>query len=248
MLTLDYKIIMVAMYLKEKLKSLIESHHIEKFIMVLIALNLITFILDTMQSVHNILGEIFHGFEVISIIIFTVEYLCRVITLDRFKDIFKPMMLIDLFAILPFYLTFCSINTIFLRIFRLSRLIRLLKIGRYSNALNNIIQAFKEKKEELIITLSIFLTAILIASILMYIAENPVQPEVFSSVPKCFYFSIITFTSVGYGDISPISDFGKAVASITAILGVGLHGLFIGIFSVALMNAFSKKDENKEEQ
>lgn len=236
------------MSIREKLRSLIDNHSVEKFIMVLIILNLITFVLDTMQSFHAVFGDWVYRFEVFSIIIFTIEYLCRVITIDRFKDIFKPMMLIDLFAILPFYLTFCSINTIFLRIFRLSRLIRLMKIGRYSNALNNIIQAFKEKKEELIITLSIFLISILIASILMYIAENPVQPEVFSSVPKCFYFSVITFTSVGYGDISPISDFGKAVASITAILGVGLHGLFIGIFSVALMNAFSKKDESKEEQ
>ena len=172
------------MNIREKLRSFIDNYHVEKFIMVLIILNLINFVLDTMQSFHAIFGDWVHRFEVFSIIVFTVEYLCRIITIDRFKDIFKPMMLIDLFAILPFYLTFCSINTIFLRIFRLSRLIRLLKIGRYSNALNNIVQAFKEKKEELIITLSIFLIAILVASILMYIAENPVQPEVFSSIPK----------------------------------------------------------------
>lgn len=233
--------------IRDKLKFVIENHHVEKFIMILIILNLMTYVLDTMQSFHSIFGNWVQRFEILSIMIFTVEYICRVITLDKFKDIFKPMMLIDLFAILPYYLAFCTINTIFLRIFRLSRLIRLLKIGRYSHALENIVQAFKDKKEELIITCSIFLTAILIASILMYIAENPVQPEVFSSIPKAFYFSIITFTSVGYGDISPISDFGKAVAAVTAVLGVGLHGLFIGIFSVALMNAFTKKDENNKE-
>lgn len=234
------------MIIKEKLKQVINNNAVEKFIMVLIILNLITFVLDTMQGFHAMFGDLVHYFEVLSIIIFTIEYICRILTIDRHKDIFKPMMLIDLFAILPFYLTFCSFNAIFLRIFRLSRLVRLLKIGRYSHALDNIIQAFKDKKEELVITFSIFVTAILIASILMYIAENPVQPEVFSSIPKCFYFSVITFTSVGYGDISPISDFGKVIASITAILGVGLHGLFIGIFSVALMSAFTKKDSSEE--
>lgn len=234
------------MIIKEKLKQVINNNAVEKFIMVLIILNLITFVLDTMQGFHAMFGDLVHYFEVLSIIIFTIEYICRILTIDRLKDIFKPMMLIDLFAILPFYLTFCSFNAIFLRIFRLSRLVRLLKIGRYSHALDNIIQAFKDKKEELVITFSIFVTAILIASILMYIAENPVQPEVFSSIPKCFYFSVITFTSVGYGDISPISDFGKVIASITAILGVGLHGLFIGIFSVALMSAFTKKDSSEE--
>jgi len=234
------------MIIKEKLKQVINNNTVEKFIMILIILNLITFVLDTMQGFHAIFGDLVHYFEVISIIIFTIEYICRILTIDRLKDIFKPMMLIDLFAILPFYLTFCSFNAIFLRIFRLSRLVRLLKIGRYSHALDNIIRAFKDKEEELVITFSIFVTAILIASILMYIAENPVQPEVFSSIPKCFYFSVITFTSVGYGDISPISDFGKVIASITAILGVGLHGLFIGIFSVALMSAFTKKDSSEE--
>lgn len=234
------------MYIKKKLKEFINNHIVEKFIMVLIILNLITYILDTMQSFHAVFGNLVSQFEVISIIIFTVEYICRVLTLDKFIDILKPMMLIDLFAILPFYLTFCSFNGLFLRIFRLSRFIRVLKIGRYSHALDNIIQAFKDKKEELIITFSIFLTAILITSILMYIAENPSQPEVFSSIPKCFYFSIITFTSVGYGDISPVTNFGKIVASISAMLGVGIHGLFIGIFSVALMNAFTKKRNNEE--
>lgn len=233
------------MIIKEKLKHIINNSIVEKFIMCLIILNLITFVLDSMQSVHIVLGAWFHKFEVISILIFTIEYVCRILCIDRITDIFKPMMLIDLFAILPFYLAFCSFNAIFLRIFRLSRFIRLLKIGRYSHALDNIVQAFKDKKEELIITFSIFVISILIASILMYIAENPVQPDVFSSIPKCFYFSVITFTSVGYGDISPISNFGKIIASITAILGVGLHGLFIGIFSVALMNAFTKKDDNK---
>lgn len=224
--------------MRQKIKNLIDNPHIEKFIMALIVLNLLVYVLDSVSGFHNLFNDWIRRFEILSVVIFTVEYLCRVITLDRFKDLFRPMLMIDLFAILPFYLSFCTVNAVFLRVFRLGRFLRFLKIGRYSKAMENIINAFKEKKEELIITFSLFFGAVLFASIILYIVENPVQPEVFSSIPKTFYFAIITFTSVGYGDISPITDLGKMLTSIFAILGVGFHGLFIGIFSVALMDAF----------
>ena len=123
-----------------------------------------------------------------------------------------------------------------------------MKISRYSKAIDNIVRAFKSKKDELIVTVSIFAISILIASILMYIVENPVQPEVFSSIPKCFYFSIITFTSVGYGDISPISDLGKMLASLLATIGIGFYGLFIGIFSVAMIDAFIENGKLKDKE
>ncbi len=226
--------------LKNKINNIINNQIFEKSIFILIVLNLIVFIMDSVNSFHNMFSIQIKYFELFSIIIFTIEYLLRVIACNNFKDLFKPMMLIDFFAVIPYYLSFCPVNTVFLRIFRLSRLLRILKIGRYSQALENIKNAFIDKKEELLITFSIFFIAILISSILMYLVENPAQPQVFTSIPKCFYFSIITFTSVGYGDISPVTDLGKFLASIIAILGVGLHGLFIGVIGVALMNAFKK--------
>lgn len=229
--------------IRDKIRHFVENPNVEKFIMLLIILNLLVFVLDTVSTFHSFFNNWIHRFEVVSILIFTIEYILRVITLNKLKDLFRPMMLIDLFAILPFYLEFCNINTVFLRIFRLSRLARILKIGRYSSAIDNLAKAFNDKKEELIVASSIFFICILFASILMYIFENPIQPEVFSSIPKSFYFSIITCTSVGYGDISPLSSGGKAIASILAVLGVGVHGLFVGIFSVALMNAFKNKSE-----
>ncbi|MCM1339776.1 MAG: potassium channel family protein, partial [Muribaculaceae bacterium] len=106
---------------------------------------------------------------------------------------------------------------------------------------DNIKNGFKAKKEELIITLSIFCIGILVSSILLYFAENQAQPELFSSIPKCFYFSVITFTSLGYGDIVPITTAGKIISSLTAILGIGLHGLFIGVIGSAFMQAFKKE-------
>ena len=112
-----------------------------------------------------------------------------------------------------------------------------MKISRYSKAIDNIVRAFKSKKDELIVTVSIFAISILIASILMYIVENPVQPEVFSSIPKCFYFSIITFTSVGYGDISPISDLGKMLASLLATKYISFKGLISCLLVKKLIHA-----------
>lgn len=222
------------------INKLLNNHTFEKSIMILIFLNLIIFVLDTVSSFHNAFSSYIKAFEVFSIAVFTVEYLLRLFSLEKFKDLFKPMMLIDFWAIFPYYLSFCPINTVFLRICRFARVIRILKIGRYSEALENIKNGFKSKKEELIITFSIFCIGILVSSILLYFAENPAQPELFSSIPKCFYFAIITFTSVGYGDISPATTAGKVISSITAILGIGLHGLFIGVIGAAFMQAFKK--------
>lgn len=224
------------MMMKKKITLILEKS--EKPILILIVLNLVVFILDSMNSFHANFNNYIRRFEVFSIVIFTVEYVLRVLTINNLKDLFKPMMLIDFFAVAPFYIN--STNTIFLRVLRFSRFLRVLKVSRYSQALNNIIDAFKAKKEELIITFSFFAVGILISAILMYLTEHDAQPHIFSSIPKCIYFAIITFTSVGYGDITPVTRLGEIVCSITAIFGIGIHGLFIGVIGTALMEALKK--------
>lgn len=224
------------MMMKKKITLILEKS--EKPTLILIVLNLVVFILDSMNSFHTNFNDYIRKFEVFSIVIFTVEYMLRVLTINNLKDLFKPMMLIDFFAVAPFYIN--STNTIFLRVLRFSRFLRVLKISRYSQALNNIIDAFKAKKEELIITFSFFAVGILISAILMYLTEHDAQPHIFSSIPKCIYFAIITFTSVGYGDITPVTRLGEIVCSITAIFGIGIHGLFIGVIGTALMEVFKK--------
>ena len=222
--------------MKKKITLILEKS--EKPILILIVLNLVVFILDSMNSFHTNFNDYIRKFEVFSIVIFTVEYMLRVLTINNLKDLFKPMMLIDFFAVAPFYIN--STNTIFLRVLRFSRFLRVLKVSRYSQALNNIIDAFKAKKEELIITFSFLAVGILISAILMYLTEHDAQPHIFSSIPKCIYFAIITFTSVGYGDITPVTRLGEIVCSITAIFGIGIHGLFIGVIGTALMEVFKK--------
>ena len=225
------------------IKQILEKS--EKPILILIVLNLVIFILDSMNFFHTNFNNYVRKFEVFSIGIFTIEYLLRVLTINNFKDLFKPMMLIDFFAVTPFYLN--STNTIFLRVLRFSRVLRIAKIGRYSQALDNIISAFKSKKEELIITFSFFAVCIIISAILMYLTEHDAQPYIFTSIPKCIYFAIITFTSVGYGDITPVTKLGEIVCSITAIFGIGIHGLFIGVIGAAFMDAL-KQDLNSNKQ
>lgn len=222
--------------MKKKIIQILEKS--EKPILILIVLNLFVFMLDSMNSFHANFNNYIRRFEIFSIVIFTVEYVLRVLTINNLKDLFKPMMLIDFFAVAPFYIN--STNTIFLRVLRFSRFLRVLKVSRYSQALNNIIDAFKAKKEELIITFSFLAVGILISAILMYLTEHDAQPHIFSSIPKCIYFAIITFTSVGYGDITPVTRLGEIVCSITAIFGIGIHGLFIGVIGTALMEVLKK--------
>ena len=227
--------------MKQKIKILLNNTNFEKFIVTLILLNLGVIILDSMSGFHNTFNNYVRWFEVITIVIFTFEYILRILTIEKISDVFKPMMLVDFFAIAPFYISFISLNTIFLRMFRLSKFLRLLKIGRYSNAMENIKNSFLSKKEELIITFSIFACGILVSAILMYYAEYESQPLVFSSIPKCLYFSIITFTTIGYGDVTPVTALGKIISCVSAIFGVGLHGLFIGIIGTAFISAFKKE-------
>lgn len=124
--------------LKNKINNILNNRIFEKSIFVLIILNLIIFIMDSVKTFHNTFLIQIKYFELFSIIIFSIEYLLRVIVCNNLRDLFKPMMLIDFFAVAPYYLSFCPVNTVFLRIFRLSRLLRILKIGRYSQALENI--------------------------------------------------------------------------------------------------------------
>lgn len=223
--------------MKKKMILILEKS--EKPILLLILLNLVVFTLDSMSFFHANFNDYVRRFEVFSIAIFTIEYVLRVLTINSVKDLFEPMMLIDFFAVAPFYLS--STNTIFLRVLRFSRVLRIAKIGRYSQALENIISAFRTKKEELMITFSFFAVCIIISAILMYLTEHEAQPHIFSSIPKCIYFAIITFTSVGYGDITPVTRLGEIVCSITAIFGIGIHGLFIGVIGAALMEALKTK-------
>lgn len=222
------------------------------FIMILIILNVVALILDTVPVIKESAGKLFLIFEVFSVAVFTVEYGMRIYVSDmiypcssRFKSamkfIFSVFGLIDLLAILPFYLPFLiKIDLRFLRVLRLMRFIRVFKINRYNNSLTLIFSVIKEKKSELAITGFVALLILLIASFLMFDIEGSVQPDKFPNMLSCLWWAIATLTTVGYGDVYPVTGVGKFLSATIAVLGIGLVALPTGIISAGFIDKIGK--------
>lgn len=222
-------------------------------ILILILQSIISVIISTFENVPNSIRLFNSNFEVISIIIFTVEYILRIWTADlqypeygviksRLKYIFSFMAIIDLLAILPYYLPFIT-NVDFrsLRTLRLFRMLRIFKLNRYISALNTVSQVLKKKKDQLISSFCVVVVLMLIASILMYYVEHDAQPDVFKNAFSGLWWAVATLTTVGYGDIFPITIAGKIISAFIAILGIGLVAVPTGIISAG----FSEELETK---
>lgn len=225
----------------------------------LIVLNVLSIVLESVDTLHIKYASFFYYFEIISVMFFTVEYLLRIWTANenpRFRKLisgnlrfaFTPMAVIDLLAVLPFYLPFVGVDLRFMRILRLMRLFRLLKITRYLKALALINRVLHEKREELFISVVFTAFMLLITSILMYYVENDAQPEVFSSIPETMWWGIATLTTVGYGDVYPITGLGKLFGGVIALLGIGLFALPAGILASGFSEELrrSKQSQDKD--
>jgi len=228
------------------------------FIMTLITLNVIAVILATVERLNLQYQYYFRIFEIFSVTIFTIEYLLRLWTCTinknfrnsitgRIKYIFTPFAIIDLLAILPFYLPMIiPLDLRFIRAVRLFRLFRLFKIGRYSKAAFILKKLLKDKKEELVLVVFIVFLLLIIFSSLMYFIEKEAQPEAFSSIPEAMWWGIITLTTVGYGDVYPITPLGKILGGLIAFLGIGMFALPAGILGSGLVEAIQKKGKGNE--
>lgn len=217
------------------------------FIISIILLNMLTIILESFQPLSLRWGNYFKIFETLSVIIFTVEYLLRMYTSviqfpDRspikaaFRFIFSFMALVDLFAILPFYLPFIiPMDMRFLRILRLGRLLRVLKLNRYSEAFSIIGRVVLRKKEQLIVTMFVTVILLLLSASIMYNIENQTQPESFPNIIASFWWAIATLTTVGYGDVYPVTVLGKILSALIALLGIGLVAIPTGIISAGFV-------------
>ncbi len=212
------------------------------FIQFLIVLSLISFSIETLPNLSENTIGILNITEAITVVIFTIEYLLRLLVADKkLKFIFSFYGLIDLCAILPFYIA-RGIDLRSIRIFRLFRLFRSFKIFRYSNALQRFRDAFLLVKEELILFLVATGFLLFIASVGIYYFENSVQPDQFKSVFHCLWWAVITLTTVGYGDVYPITVGGKIFTSFIAIIGIG----FVAVPTGLLASALTKTIKNNE--
>jgi voltage-gated potassium channel len=231
---------------------------VNSFIVGLIIVNTGAVILETVESIYQPNKELFRILEVFSVIIFSVEYILRVWTCTnidenkhpiagRLKYILSISAIIDLFAILPFYLPlFVKYDLRFIRILRLLRFFRFFKLGRYLNASRVITNVFKSKKEELVLSFLITFFLIIIASSVMYYAEHDAQPDKFSSIPETMWWAVATLTTVGYGDVFPITNLGRILTSCISILGIGIFALPAGILASGFSAEFQnlKKEKN----
>ncbi len=234
--------------MKQFLKSVVElndnklSRYFAFFIQALILVSVITFSMDTIPNLKPETKALLAAIEVFSVVVFTIEYVLRIYVADRkFRFIFSFFGLIDLLAILPFYLSF-GVDLRSLRALRFLRLFIVLKLVRYNKAMNHFIKAMSTAREQIL--LFIFITIILIyfAAVGIYYFENEVQPDKFSSIFDSLWWAIITLTTVGYGDVFPITVGGKVFTFIILMLGLGIVAVPTGIISSALTKSVDKED------
>lgn len=220
----------------------------------LIAANVVAVVVETVPAVRAAAAGWFHAFEVASVAVFTVEYLLRVWSAPeggrfegavrgRLRFAVTPLALVDLAAVLPAYLPFLGVDLRILRGVRLVRLVRILKLARYSRALRSMGAAFRRRREELVLSLSLVGLLVLVASSLMYYAEHAAQPEVFGSIPEALWWGVVTLTTLGYGDVVPVTTLGRVMGGLFALSGV----LLIALPTALLGSAFVQEVEGGAE-
>lgn len=225
------------------------------FIIVLIILNIIAVILETVKSIHNQYASFFYYFDLISVIIFTIEYVLRVWSSNheekykhsfwgRLKYMFSIGALIDLVAFLPFYISrIFGIHLDFreIRMLRLLRVLRLFRLTAYTHSAHMIINVFKKRKNELGLSFVLAMFLIIIASCIMYFVEHryPSEEESqFKSIPATIWWAVVSLTTTGYGDMYPLTGLGKAMASLIMLTGVAFFALPAGIITAGFIDEF----------
>ena len=221
------------------------TDRIDKFIYVLILLSTLAIILESDQELSKTYHRLFQNFEVISVAIFSLEYIYRtVLGFRRNKNLkynYSFYGLIDLIAVLPFFLPLAfAFDSRALRILRLIRALRVLKVSQHSKAVKHLLQVFKQIKGELTLTFFLSLILIVFSGIVVYYAENPSQPDVFNNIGNSIWWALATLTTVGYGDIYPITVLGKLIASFVAIVGIGLIAIPTGLISATYVDILKK--------
>lgn len=211
-----------------------------------------------LESVHSIAVEyadLLRGFEILSVVVFTIEYILRIWSCPvdkrysggiggRIKYAISFMALVDLVAILPFYLPFLiQLDLRFVRVLRLLRLFRLAKLSRYTSALAQLGQVFRSRREHLVITFAGIIIILVFASGLMFYVENQAQPDHFSSIPETMWWAVCTMTTVGYGDVYPVTALGKILAGVVSILGLCLFAVPAGIISSGFIEILTNKTD-----
>lgn len=212
------------------------SRWLNNAIIALILLNVLAIVIESIPAIGERYTREFWYFEIFSVSLFTLEYLARLwscVELPLYREMptlkarlhyaRTPLAIIDLLAILPFYISFqVDFDLLFLRILRL---LRLLKIARYSPAMNALLDVLKKESEALLASVVVLLMMLFIAASGIHLLEAETQPEVFGSIPESLWWAIVTLTTVGYGDVVPVTPGGKIFGGLISLIGIGMVAL-----------------------
>lgn len=223
------------------------GNYVDHLIVALIVANVVVVALETVDWIYVQYVDEFYVFEAISVSIFAVEYIGRIWAvvehpdyehpaIGRLRHAKSPYMIVDLLAIAPFFIG-VFVDLRFLRALRLLRFFRLLKLTRYSESMRLFLEAFRIKRTQLLVTLYIGTIILFTSSSLMYFAERNAQPDMFSSIPATLWWGVVTLTTVGYGDVHPVTPFGKVVGALIAMTGIGLFALPASILASGFIEA-----------
>jgi len=231
----------------------VTSRFVDALIATLIIANVIVILLETVPSLAAKHGPYFQAFDLFTVVAFTIEYGLRLWSCTyspqyahpiwgRVRFAQRPMIVIDLIAILPFFLPMLlPMDMRMIRILRLVRLLRVFKLARYSRALQMMGRVLMSKKEELVVGFVVMLILLVFASSLMYVVEHAEQPEAFGSIPSSMWWAVSTLTTVGYGDVYPITSVGRILGALIAMMGVGMFAMPAGIIA----QGFSEQHRRK---
>jgi len=236
--------------------SRIASRIFDTVIMTLIVCSILSVFIFTFEQIRDTLfGRVLFDLEFLSLVIFTFEYALRLWTADllypnsgpltsRFRYMLSAMAIIDLISILPFVLLplhFIPYNLVSIRMIRLVRLLRIFKLNRYSDALSSIGEVLRSRSQQMVASIFFVFIILVLASLLIYHAEHDAQPKAFANAFSGLWWAVATLTTVGYGDIYPITPVGRFLGAIIAILGIGMVAVPTSILSAGFMELLNKR-------
>ncbi len=224
-----------------------------RFIVLLIVANLVSTTLETVPTLQARYGPLFTAIEFLSLVVFTIEYGLRLWVavehspyghlspaIARLKFMLSPLGMIDLLAVLPFWLAF--VLPLDLRVLLVFRMVRFLKLARYSPAMRSLLDVIYTERRALFGCLVILIGATLLAASVMHLLEGRVQPDKFGTIPDAMWWAIVTLGTIGYGDAVPMTLVGRFVASITIVVGLVMIALPVGIVATAFANQIHRRD------
>ena len=230
------------------------SKVVDRGLIILIAVNMVAVALESVPEYAAAYGDLFLWLEIVSVILFSVEYVARVWVSDGFTNLrhlgplgarlrymVSAWAIIDLLSILPFFVSFLF-PVLDLRMLRVFRLIRFLKLVRYSAGIRSLTSAISAERRALLGSLVIIMGVVLFAASLIHLLEHRVQPDKFGSIPAAMWWAIATLTTVGYGDVVPVTPAGKIVAGLVMLTGYGMFALPIGIVATAFAREIHQRD------